>query len=235
LLSVVAICIVATPAIAQDRPNVGCILDDFGANLRLAKIATGKTTTGYHGCQPEENCTPAALQPGDLILVNRTKDNWTCGYLERRDSSGNLVWVRSKEIRLVKFDPSPPLNAWLGTWDHAEDHIQIQTSKTPGKLDLNGLAVWHGHLGVVHTGQFTGAAVPNGNQLRLVDGDGSGSCVVDLSLVGRYLGVLRRHLRSNQIARTDCFELPLPRDLPQARRIRQMLARQPPIYWDMGV
>ena len=186
LLSVVAICIATTPAIAeQDRPNMVCALGGFSANPRLAKVASAMQRTGYSGCSSEENCVPTALHPGDLILVNRTQGDWTCGYLQRRD---NLVWVRSREIRSVRFDPNPLPAAWLGSWQNAEDHIRIRASKTSGKLDLDGLAVWRGQFSV-HTGQLSGAAEPNANRLHVVEGAGSDACMVDLTLVSKYLVV----------------------------------------------
>src|ERR1017187_1695902 len=85
-----------------------------------------------------------------------------------------------------KRAPTPPLNAWLGTWGNGKDRIRIQPSKSAGKLDLQGEASWHGHGDVVHTGDFAGEAMPAGNRLHFVE-EGANSCTVDLTLIGKYI------------------------------------------------
>ena len=183
LLSAAAIWV--TVSAGQGGPREFCSADGFGTNPTLAEVATAQPTTGYYGCSPDRECLSAILAPGDPIQVYRAKGDWTCGY--HADSRGAApVWVRSKDIRPIHFDPSPPLTAWLGTWEVWGDRIMIGMSKAPGSLDLQGKAFWHGQGDVVHFGNFAGKAAPNGNHLRFVE-DGAGSCTVDLTLIGKYL------------------------------------------------
>ena len=181
-----AICIATIPGAAgQDRPTSPCPFDGFSANPKLAEIATAKSTTGYFGCQSAKDCLPAKLAPGDPFVVFQVAGDWTCGYISQAKGAGP-GWVRSKEIRPVPFDAAPAPEAWVGTWANGPDRIQVQTAKAAGKLELHGEASWQGHGDVVHTGEFTGEAAPNGNHLHFVE-DGAESCTVDLTLIGNYL------------------------------------------------
>lgn len=146
---------------AEDGPGKPCSYDGFGTNPKLAEVA------------------------GDPMLVYRMEGEWTCGYLSKRDGAGP-AWVRSADVRLVQVDTNPPLAAWAGTWKGGEDHVTIRLSKTAGKLMLKGDAVWQGRAGSVHTGDFEGEAIPQGNRLHFADG-GAESCTIDMTLVGGYI------------------------------------------------
>lgn len=177
--------IAASWSAAQDRPKTLCGFDGFSANPILAEVATAKSTVGYYGCSSGQDCLPAKLAPGDPVVVYQAGPDWTCGYLSQTKGAGP-GWVKSKDIRLLSADAAPPIDAWLGTWANGEDRIRIQASKTPGKVELEGDAVWHGRKDVVHTGDFAGEAAPAGNHLHFVE-SGADSCTVDLTLIGKYL------------------------------------------------
>jgi hypothetical protein len=147
-------------AAEQQPPKAPCDFDGFDTNSKLAE----------------------AIKTGDPVVVNRVEGEWTCGYLLARKGSAQ-GWVRSREIRLVTFDPNPPLNAWAGTWVQGENRIRIQTSNTSGRLDLQGEAYWHGFGDNVHSGDFAGRASPAGNHLHVEDD----SCAIDLALFGKYI------------------------------------------------
>ena len=181
-----AIWVAAIPVAAgQDRPVTACSFDGFGMNPNLAEVATARSAKGYYGCAAGNGCLPTTLGPGDAVLVYRVEGDWTCGYLSQHNGAGP-GWIRSKDIRPVSFDAAPAPGAWVGSWANGKDRIGIQASKSPGKLDLQGEATWHGAGGVVHTGDFSGEAAPTGNRLHFVE-DGADSCTVDLALIGEYL------------------------------------------------
>jgi hypothetical protein len=188
LLSAAAIWVTTVPVCAgQGAPRELCSSDDSGTTPKLAEIAAAQPTTAYYFCSPGTDCLSATLAPGDPILVWKVEGDWTCGYHEDRHGAAP-VWVRSKDIRPLHFDPSPPLDAWLGTWEGGEGHIWIQKSKAPGRLELDGVAQWHGLGDVVHLGNFAGEVSPNGNHVHFVESF-AGSCTVDLTLIGKYLVV----------------------------------------------
>jgi hypothetical protein len=147
-------------AAGQQPPKTPCIFDGFDTDSKLAET----------------------LKNGDPVVVTRVEGDWTCGYLVGRKGSGP-GWVRSRDIRLVDSDPNPPLVAWTGTWVQGENQIRIQSSKTPGELDLEGEAYWHGIGDNVHSGEFASAATPAGNHLHVEDD----ACHIDLAVIGRYL------------------------------------------------
>ena len=150
---------IASLAAGQQSPKTSCEFDGFDTSSKLAET----------------------LKTGDPVVVNRIEGDWTCGYLVGRKGSGP-GWVRSKEIRLVDSDPNPPLAAWAGTWVQGENRIRIST-KTSGKLDLEGEAYWHGFGDNVHSGEFSAEATPASNHMHVEDD----SCHIDLALIGKYI------------------------------------------------
>jgi hypothetical protein len=147
-------------AFGQQPPKTPCIFDGFDTSSKMAEM----------------------IKTGDSVVVTRMEGDWTCGYLTSRKGAGP-GWVRSSDIRLVNFDPTPPLAAWAGTWVQGENRIRIQSSKIPGKLGLEGEASWHGFGDNVHSGEFSGDAIPARNQLHIEDD----SCKIDLALMGKYI------------------------------------------------
>ena len=147
-------------AAGQQPPKTPCDFDGFDTNSKLAET----------------------IKTGDPVVVNRVEGDWTCGYITSRKGSAQ-GWVRSREIRLVTFDPSPPLTAWAGTWVQGENRIRIRASKASGKLDLDGEAYWHGFGDNVHSGEFSAETNPAGNHLHVEDD----ACHIDLALIGRYI------------------------------------------------
>lgn len=171
-----------SPAARQDAPKKLCPAEGFGADPKVAEIATAKPAAGYYGCQPGHDCLSAKLAPGDPFLVWHVEGEWTCGYHSDRNGAAPM-WVRSKDIRMLPVEANPQLDAWAGTWGGGENTITVERSKTPGKLDLEGHAVWHGINNVEHVGDFGATAAPNGNHLHVTDGP----CQIDLTLIGRFL------------------------------------------------
>lgn len=162
-----------------------CAYDGFNADPKLAEV-TKAAATGYFGCSTAKECLPAKLRHGDAVLVYRVDGDWTCGYLTERGGAGP-GWVRSQNIRAVAADPNPPLAAWTGTWKGGEDRVTIRLSKTPGALELEGAAAWHGVGSVVHTGDIEGEATPRGNHLHYADSDSAEACSIDLTLSGKFI------------------------------------------------
>jgi len=170
-------------AVGQQPPKTPCDFDGFDTNSSLAEIKAA--TTAYYGCGAGPKCLPMPLSPGDPLVVNRAEGDWTCGYLTARKGSAQ-GWVHSSDLRPVVFDPKPAIAAWAGVWVQDENRIQIQISKTPGKLHLDGEAYWHGRGDNVRSGEISGEATPIGNHLHYSEG-GDNACTVDLALVGKYI------------------------------------------------
>lgn len=151
---------ITSVAAGQQPPKTPCDFDGFDTNSKLAET----------------------LKSGDPLVVNRVEGDWTCGYLAGRKGSGQS-WVRSRDIRMVSFDPNPLSTAWAGTWVQGQNRIRIQGSTVPGKVSLHGEAYWHGFGDNVHSGEFSAEASPSGNKLHVEDD----SCKIDLALLGKYI------------------------------------------------
>lgn len=176
----VAFCLVAA---AQERPQKACSFEGFSADEKLAEVI--RATTGYYGCESAKDCLPAKLAAGDVVRPYHVEGDWTCAYVQQRDGAGP-GWVKSADLRPIPADPVPPLDAWFGTWANGRGRIRIGPSTALGKLHLSGDAEWHGQGDVVHTGDFEGDASPQGNHLHFGEA-GPESCVIDLTLIGRYM------------------------------------------------
>jgi hypothetical protein len=159
-ISWLIIAAITSVAAGQQPPKAPCDFDGFDTNSKLAE----------------------RIKTGDPVVVTRVEGDWTCGYLTSRKGAAQ-GWVQSRDIRLVNFDPNPPLAAWAGTWVQGENRIRIQSSNSRGKLALHGEAYWHGFGDNVHSGEFTGDAIPVGNHLHVEDD----SCMMDLALMGKYI------------------------------------------------
>ena len=120
------------------------------------------------------------LRSSDAVVVVRDEGGWTCGYLAARRGAAQ-GWIRAKDIRPLTFDAKPPLSAWLGTWKLGDGRITIQSSN--GRLQLDGESYWHGFGDNVHSGEFSGQAIPSGGHLQVEDD----ACKIDLALWGQYL------------------------------------------------
>ncbi len=175
-----AVCFAAA---AQERPQKLCSFDGFSADPKLAEVT--KATVGYFGCTLGKDCLPMKLGLGEVVIPHYTDGDWTCAHIEQPAGSGP-GWVRSRDIREIRADAAPPLDAWLGMWVNGRDRMVIVRSKVSGELHLEGSAEWRGVGAVVHTGNFEGEATPAGNHLHFVEGNAD-SCTIDLTLIATYL------------------------------------------------
>ena len=174
-----AACVAAGP----QPPTSACDFDGFDVNAKLAEA--GKQTTAYYACAAGKKCLSMPLQAGDTVVISRSEDDWTCGYLTSRKGAAQ-GWVRTADVHVIQADPNPPLTAWIGTWMQGENRITIEASTTPGQLSLDGEAYWRGGRDNVHEGAIAGDVSPQGNHAHYEEGSRE-SCNVDMALIGNYL------------------------------------------------
>ncbi|MBV9268102.1 MAG: hypothetical protein JO061_18180 [Acidobacteriaceae bacterium] len=172
----------AITASAHEKPTTPCSLQE--PSTGVAEVITADQSVQ---CYQNGKCSSLPIHPGDAVLVYRTENGWTCGYVSRWGVGAGPAWLPDGDLRAVQVDANPSLSAWLGTWTNGEDQIKITQSTTAGELDVSGSAEWHGRPGVVHTGAFKGHAEPSGNRLHVAEGTESYSCSVDLTLLGKFL------------------------------------------------
>ncbi len=96
------------------------------------------------------------------------------------------MWVRSGNVRNVLTNPNPALSDWQGNWKEGLNRIVIARAPSAGTLRLSGHGTWRGPAGVVHDGDFKGDVTPVGNRVQFIE-DGADGCIVDLTLIGRYM------------------------------------------------
>jgi hypothetical protein len=164
------------PAAAGPTPKERCRFEGF--DTKFALVVTARATDGYVLCPPGGGCRPSPLKADEPIVVYYAERGWTCAGLP-----GGPGWVRSSDTQPIAGDPRPPFDAWVGTWENSTGRMTIRRSTTAGALAVDGSARWEGGNGVVHTGEFSSEATPNGDRLHIDDG----TCVVDLALHGAFI------------------------------------------------
>ncbi len=135
------------------------------------------------------------LVTGDLVLVGKTKGEFTCvSYQSPTAKKQNWTrgWLPSAAIASVAPMPSPKLPDWIGTWSHPGGSITIKRGGG-GKLHVEGQMVVPGAQDV-HTGEIEAQVTPKQNVIAFVD-DGTtpfekideGGCRVRMQRVGPWL------------------------------------------------
>jgi hypothetical protein len=175
---------------AQGKPTGDCSFPDAGfattpgERMQIAEVAS-RAAVKLEECGSEKGCISVPAAWGTPVLIYREQGEWTCGYFSGHDGAGP-AWIHSDALHVVPYDVHPRLNAWLGTWTGGDDRVLIRNGSTPGALNLVGHAEWHGMGDDVHLGNAEGDASPVGNHLHFVQ-SGPNSCVIDMTLLNRYI------------------------------------------------
>lgn len=174
---------------AQTQPTGACPFGDFDTNPahnpQIAQVAAKTAAITWMACDSPKGCVSLRVNPGSPVLVYATDGPWTCGYYADRHGAGP-TWFRSSELRQIKYELSPPIAAWSGTWIGGENRVVIAPAKSGKAVHLDGNAIWHGGRGVEHFGDAEGDAIPTGNHLHFVEGEPA-SCIIDLTLFGKFI------------------------------------------------
>jgi hypothetical protein len=186
-LSFVMILVLVPVCDAQNKPTEACSFPYNGwvtppeQKLLIAEVAQRATLLAF--CESKKGCVASSAAPGAPVLIYRESGEWTCGYFS---AYGGPAWIRSDELRVVPYNPQPSLKVWEGTWVGGEDQVKIRAGEKPGTLLLEGSAQWHGVGDNAHFGDMKGTATPDGNRLHFAE-SGSDSCIIDMTLLGRYI------------------------------------------------
>lgn len=180
----------ASVCAAQEKPTENCSFPDAGfattpeQRVQIAEVAR-RAAVELEECGSQKGCTPSPAAWGTPVFIYREQGRWTCGYFSGRKGAGP-AWIRSDALRVVPYDEHPVLSEWVGTWTGGENRVVIRTGEMPGALHLNCKAVWHGLGNDAHFGDMKGNASPTGNHLHFVE-NGPKSCVIDMTLLNRYI------------------------------------------------
>lgn len=162
------------------------------SEFKLGKII-GNKGEQIHFYNDEKGCPNAYnpkcinksyLIPDDEIIIAKVINNWACSWYQPKKGSATLGWLPLEKITLSNAATNPTLNRWVGTWNYADNDIEIELGDD-GELKVSGNAVWKGVNDNVHIGEVNGSAKPKGNQLKIVE-DAEG-CQVELKLIGNFL------------------------------------------------
>ncbi|MCL6362248.1 hypothetical protein CUU45_17980 [Pectobacterium polaris] len=112
-----------------------------------------------------------SLKAGDSVLVAQEKNGWSCVWHFGKKSEF-VGWMQSIYLEKQPIKTAG-INAWLGSWHEYGNSIKITRGKND-TLHLKGKARWHGGVSsygerIVHYGNISASAIPNGNRLQWGD------------------------------------------------------------------
>lgn len=146
-------------------------------------------------CETDAPCSDKSLfvVGGDKLLTGGTDSEGVYAWYRvgRKYLRG---WLPPGKIKNLPFDRNPALRSWEGTWTAGTaQRIVIKVETGSHQLTVGARAEWYGTRladgqQVVHKGDVTGSATPEGNRLVIRSGDKPYQCVLVLELVGEILG-----------------------------------------------
>lgn len=204
LILLLLLCCAASRAGAQEErrgqegaaPENSCSDGTFtgdGGEFKLARVVGGPRERAYfygdgEGCPgPAAKCRQRAyVTPGDEVVVSRTFGDWVCSWYQPARGRETVGWIQAQRLEVSGADGATQPASWLGAWEFYDASLRVSRGARPGALRVSGEAFWRGaNPENVHTGEFSGEAVPAGNVLTI----GDDVCRVTLRLVGAYLVV----------------------------------------------
>jgi hypothetical protein len=184
--------LIAVPAFAADgSPDNWCregLLPSYG-NFQTGKLL-GEKGAKIHFRRDNDDCpndTHACqrkkyLIPGDEVVVAHRYQAFVCAWFNPKKGPPTVGWLPAVSVEVQKSATPTGLNAWEGSWRYFDNVLDIAPKK--GALAVKGMARWNGGGGNLHFGEVEASAAPQGNVLRVVDGQG---CEVTLTFVGTLL------------------------------------------------
>lgn len=196
--------------IAADEAPGDCFGIDFNVAhpMSVAKIGTDQPQVHFlKNVYDNPNCPAntaacaqaAYLVPGNLVLVGKTHDAFTCvAYQSITDPKPNWHngWLPTASITPVLPNPAPSRTDWIGSWKHGGGDITIKPIKN-GAVAVSGEAFYDAAQNV-HTGVMEATAKPAHGLLQFADdgtspfnksSDDQGLCLVRMQRIENLLVV----------------------------------------------
>jgi hypothetical protein len=136
------------------------------------------------------------LVPGDLVLVGRTRGDFTCVSYQSPLAKKQIWtsgWLPRAALTPVAPMASPGVSDWIGSWDHPHGSIEIKPGGIGGRLQVDGVMVVPTAQDF-HTGAIEAQAMPGKDSLAFLN-DGwfpfetkcDDGCRVRMQRIGEWL------------------------------------------------
>jgi hypothetical protein len=161
------------------NPRVNFIKSPYDDDF---KAATCPAAT--EGCRKE-----SYLVAGDLVLVGKTKGEFTCVDYQSplaKKQSWITGWLPSAVLTPVAPMPSPETSDWIGTWRHPGGHIEIKDGDG-GKLRVEGGMTVPTPAGDFQNGDFKAQVAPQNTLAFTDEGSYGDGCHVRMQRIGPWL------------------------------------------------
>ncbi len=129
---------------------------------------------------------------GDVLIADGEQGGFTSVTFVPAKGRSSRGWIETAALRRLPASVPKPAD-WTGAWHQEDADIDIKPAARRGALHAEGLALWGNHdpqrvrNGGIHTGDFTGDAVPAGDRLTYTNTEPGGGCEVRMRLLGPYL------------------------------------------------
>ncbi|MBX7055899.1 MAG: hypothetical protein K1X36_13175 [Pyrinomonadaceae bacterium] len=142
-------------------------------------------------CPTNESCREKSyVVPGNEVIVSRVYKSFACSWYVPVKGIGTTGWIRLADLDINDVNKKPPVTAWLGDWEFAENSISFTRNKLPGYLNVKGEAFWRGSVDNVHIGELDGREKPVGNIINFGSSDTDEyACKATIRLIGNFLVV----------------------------------------------
>lgn len=148
---------------------------------------------------------------GDRLVTGGTEEKRVYAWYRGR---GTYLrgWLPAVNAKALPIDRRPALERWVGTWSAGViRRISIDADASTRQLTVRAHAEWYGgemangeH--VVHTGDVAGKSAPEGNRLVIRGGSDPDDCVLELELVGEFIGAVdNMHCGGMNVGFSDAY------------------------------
>jgi hypothetical protein len=173
----------AAAYVAEDPANCSGPDWDDAQPLTVAKVTASPRVnfvkSPYDDDFKAETCPAATaacrkasyLVTGDLVLVGRTRGDFTCVAYQTPQSRKKPAWTRGW-LPSPALTPVAPTAAsrsdWLGTWDQPHATIEIKPGGLGGRLRIEGIAVYP-TAHDFHNGDIDAQVMPDKDTIAFLD------------------------------------------------------------------
>lgn len=160
-------------------------------DFKLATVKGKKNEKAHfygddNDCPNGKNCRRGSyVIAGDELIVQRTYKNFACTWYQPKKGYGTVGWISLDKLNIQ--DKTENDGDWTGEWIYGENNIDIQAAQSRGKYTVKGNAFWKGVGDNIHIGELDYEGMPEGDLMKVGDGEDKYDCRAKMQRLGKYL------------------------------------------------
>lgn len=159
--------------------------------FKLATVKGKKKERAYfyddqNDCPDGENCRRKSyVITGDELIIKRTYGDFACAWYQPKKGYETVGWIKLDKLKI--HDKTENDGDWTGNWIYGDNNIDIKAARSRGKYTIKGNAFWKGVGDNIHIGELDYEGMPEGDIMKVGDGDHKYDCRVKMTRLGKYL------------------------------------------------